>query len=179
TSHIPVLLLTARTLIDDRLEGLKIGADDYLTKPFHPNELQLKVRNILKQRQVMRGRFSEEKEFSPKDVTVTSSDEKFLEDLIELVEANIGNPDFKIEQFAQELAVSRALLFIKIKALTNMTPKNFLKSFRLKRAMQLLETEKLNVSEIAYAVGFKEPRYFSKVFQKEFGHSPSQFLKNR
>ena len=179
TSHIPVLLLTARTLIDDRLEGLRIGADDYLTKPFHPNELQLKVRNILKQRQIMRARFSDDKEFTPKDVTVTSSDERFLEDLIELVEENIGNPDFKIEQFAQELAVSRALLFIKIKALTDMTPKNFLKSFRLKRAMQLLEAEKLNVSEIAYAVGFKEPRYFSKVFQKEFGHSPSQFLKNR
>lgn len=179
TSHIPILLLTAKTLINDRIEGLKIGADDYLTKPFHPNELQLKVRNILKQRQIMRERFSEEKEFSPKDVAVTSSDEHFLEDLVRLVESNIGNPDFKIEQFAQELAVSRALLFIKIKALTNMTPKNFLKSFRLKRALQLLETEKLNVSEIAYAVGFKEPRYFSKVFQKEFGHSPSQFLKNR
>lgn len=179
TSHIPVLLLTARTLIDDRLEGLEMGADDYLTKPFHPNELQLKVRNILKQRQKMRERFSEAKEFTPKSVTVTSSDEQFLQDLIELVESNIDNPDFKIEQFAQELAVSRALLFIKIKALTNMTPKNFLKSFRLKRATQLLETGKLNISEIAYSVGFKEPRYFSKVFQKEFGHSPSQFLKNR
>lgn len=181
TSHIPVLLLTARTLIDDRLEGLEIGADDYLTKPFHPHELKLKVRNILQQRKIMRQRFTntDEKEFSPKEVTVTSADEHFLKNLIELVEANIGNPDFKIEQFAQELAVSRALLFIKIKALTDMTPKKFLVSFRLKRAMQLLETEKLNVSEIAYAVGFKEPRYFSKVFQKEFGHSPSQFLKNR
>ncbi|MCB9287803.1 MAG: response regulator [Lewinellaceae bacterium] len=175
TSHIPVLLITARTTLDDRLEGLETGADDYISKPFHPDELRLKVRNRLAQRQRLREQFGQSRIFAPKEVAVTSADEEFLEKLVELVEQNISNPNFNIEQFAQELAVSRALLFTKIKALTNSTPKNFLKSFRLKRAAQLLQTGKLNVSEVAYQVGFNEPKYFSKVFQKEFGCSPSQF----
>ncbi len=175
TSHIPVVLLTARTTLGDRLEGLETGADDYISKPFHPDELRLKVRNRLAQRQRMRALFGQNRQFEPKEIAVTSADEEFLEKLVELVEANISNPDFNIEQFAQELAVSRALLFTKIKALTDNTPKNFLKSFRLKRAAQLLQTGKLNVSEVAYQVGFNEPKYFSKVFQKEFGCSPSQY----
>lgn len=175
TSHIPIILLTARTTLDDRIEGLETGADDYISKPFHPNELRLKVRNRLTQRQRLRAQFEKSPTFSPKEITVTSADEEFLNRLIELVEANINNPQFKIEQFAQELAVSRALLFTKIKALTNFTPKNFLKSFRLKRAAQLLESGKLNVSEVAYQVGFKEPKYFSKVFHKEYGCSPSEY----
>ena len=179
TSHIPVILLTARTTMDDRLEGLETGADDYLSKPFHPNELRLKVRNRLALRQRMREQFGQQRTFNPKEASVTSADEEFLQRLIELVEENIENPSFNIEQFAQELAVSRALLFTKIKALTNHTPKNFLKSFRLKRAAQLLKTRKLNVSEVAYRVGFNAPKYFSKVFQKEFGCTPSEFAANQ
>ena len=176
TSHIPVILLTARTTLDDRLEGLNTGADDYISKPFHPDELRLKVRNRLIQRQRMREQFNQSNTFSPKAVAVTSADEEFVEKLIVLVESNIENSDFNIEQLAQEMAVSRALLFTKIKALTNHTPKNFLKSFRLKRAVQLLETGKLNVSEVAYRVGFNEPKYFSKVFQKEYGCNPSEYV---
>lgn len=175
TSHIPIILLTARTTLNDRLEGLETGADDYISKPFHPDELRLKVRNTLLQRQRIRERFGQSRHFEPKDVAVTSADEEFLTKLIELIEANIGNPHFNIEQFAQELAVSRALLFTKIKTLTDHTPKNFLKSFRLKRAAQLLSTGKLNVSEVAYQVGFNEPKYFSRVFQQEFGVPPSQY----
>ena len=114
----------------------------------------------------------------PKEIAVTSADEAFLEKLIDLVNRNIDNPDCNIEQFAQELAISRALLFTKIKALTNLTPKNFLKTFRLKRAAQLLRTGKLNVSEVAYQVGFKEPRYFSKVFLKEFAQTPTQYAQS-
>lgn len=176
TSHIPIILLTAKTALNDRLEGLEIGADDYVPKPFHPAELRLKVRNRLLQRQRQREQFSKSPTFAPKEVAVTSADEAFLKSLVELVEANIDNPNFSIEQFAQELAVSRALLFTKVKVLTDTTPKNFLKSFRLKRAAQLLETGKLNVSEVAYRVGFKEPKYFSKVFQKAYGCNPSEFV---
>ncbi|MCB0642033.1 MAG: response regulator, partial [Phaeodactylibacter sp.] len=176
TSHIPVLLLTARTTLNDRLEGLETGADDYISKPFHPNEIRLKVHNRVAQRRRMRAHFGESRDFAPKEITVTSADEAFLHQLIALVEANIDNPEFKIEQFAQELAVSRALLFTKIKALTNFTPKNFLKSFRLKRAAQLLKSGKLNISDVAYQVGFKEPKYFSRVFQKEYGCNPSAYM---
>jgi len=175
-SHIPIILLTARSASLFKIEGLTIGADDYITKPFNPDELRLKVRNRLAQRQRLREKFGKSRVFEPKEITVTSADEEFLEKLIELVENNIDNPDINVGQFAHQLAVSRAVLFTKIKVLTNHTPKNFLKSYRLKRAAQLLNTGKLNVSEVAYQVGFKEPRYFSKVFQNEFGRTPTQFI---
>lgn len=178
TSHIPFILITAKSLVDDKLLGLNSGANDYITKPFHPDELLLKVRNILNQKKLLLHSIYESREFNPSIVQFTSADEKFLKDLIELVEKNISNPDFKIEQFAYELAVSRALLFTKIKAITDMTPKNFIKSFRLKRSIQLLEMDQLNISEIAFMVGFKEPRYFSKVFQKEYGKTPSEYISN-
>lgn len=177
-SHIPIILLTARTASLFKIEGLTIGADDYITKPFNPDELRLKVRNRLVQRQRLREKFGKSISFEPKEIAVSSADEVFLEKLIELVNRNIDNPDCNIEQFAQELAISRALLFTKIKAFTNLTPKNFLKTFRLKRAAQLLKTGKLNVSEVAYQVGFKEPRYFSKVFLKEFAQTPTEFAQN-
>ncbi|WP_235295864.1 two-component regulator propeller domain-containing protein [Portibacter marinus] len=174
TSHIPLILLTARTLLDDKLEGLKSGANDFISKPFHPDELRYKVENLLAQQKMIKEALAD-KAFNPKDLEITSADEQFLQNLLKLVETNIDNPEFKIEQFAHELAVSRALLFTKIKAMTDMTPKNFLKSFRMKRAIQLLETGKLNVHEVAFMVGYKDPKYFSKVFQKEFGKNPSEY----
>jgi len=176
TSHIPVILLTAKAQIDDKLSGLDSGANDYISKPFHPQELKLKVRNIVTQRQNLKQALKDNRTYSPSEVNLTSADEEFIETFIKLIEENISNPDFKVDQLAHELAVSRAIMFNKIKALTGSTPKNFMKSFRLKRAIQLLESGKISISEIAYNVGFKEPKYFSKVFQKEFGSTPSEYL---
>ncbi|MEL7534438.1 MAG: hybrid sensor histidine kinase/response regulator transcription factor, partial [Bacteroidota bacterium] len=178
TSHIPVLLLTARTAMIFRIEGLETGADDYITKPFSSHELRLKVRNQLKVRHLLWDRFARTRDFNPKEVSVTTADERFLSNLMDTCEKQLGNPDFNMESFADELAVSRPLLFSKVKALTGQTPNNFLKSIRLKRAVQLLEKGGLGISEIAYLVGFRDPRYFSKVFQKEHKMTPTEYARS-
>ncbi len=175
TSHIPVILLTARTGQIFRVEGLETGADAYLTKPFSPYELQLKVHNLLEARHRIRERFHTVLKLEPKEITVTSADEIFLTKAIEIVEQYMDHADFSVEVFAHELAVSRPLLFTKIKAITSQTPNNFIKSLRLKRSAQLLTQSNLGVAEIAYQVGFRDARYFSKCFQKEFGKTPSEY----
>ncbi|MEL7122225.1 MAG: helix-turn-helix transcriptional regulator, partial [Bacteroidota bacterium] len=125
---------------------------------------------------LMRKKFVRVMNLEPKEITVTSADENFLKRALEIAEKHIDNSNFTAEQFAYELAVSRPLLFTKIKALTNQTPNNFIKTLRMKRAAQLLEQRKLNVSEVAYKVGFKDTRYFSKCFQKQFSKTPSEFM---
>ncbi|MEL6945165.1 MAG: ATP-binding protein, partial [Bacteroidota bacterium] len=165
TSHVPVLLLTARTASIQELEGLKIGADDYITKPFDPELLRLKVANIITTRKKLHERIAVDQSFNPKEVELAPADQVFLQQVLDLMEANIENTNFDIEQFAQDLALSRSILFKKIKALTNQTPKNLMKEMRLKRAAQLLETKELKVSEVAYQAGFSDPKYFAKCFQ--------------
>ena len=177
TSHIPVILLTARAAQVFVEEGLQIGADDYLTKPFHKEELLLRVRNLIQTRKMMREKFIRVMNFEPKEIVVTSADENFLKNALEVAEKHMDNTRFNAEQFAYELAVSRPLLFTKMKALTNQTPNNFLKNLRMKRAAQLLEQQKLNVSEVAYKVGYRDTRYFSKCFQAQYGKTPSEYMK--
>jgi DNA-binding response OmpR family regulator/two-component sensor histidine kinase len=176
TSHIPVILLTARTAFIYKLEGLETGADDYITKPFSPEELKLRVRNMLQARMRMREKVARVLKLEPKEVTLTSTDELFLEKAIQLVEENMDNVDFSVEDFAFEMAVSRALLFTKIKAVTDLTPNNFIKTLRMKRAAQILKQQKLSVAEVAYQVGFRDSRYFSKTFRKQFGKTPSEYM---
>ncbi|WNJ20123.1 two-component regulator propeller domain-containing protein [Pontibacter sp. G13] len=175
TSHIPIILLTARTGQIFRVEGLETGADAYLTKPFSPYELKLTVHNLLKTRERIRDRFHTVVKLEPKEITVTSADEIFLTKAIQIVEQYIDDSTFTVEVFAHELAVSRPLLFTKIKAITSQTPKNFVKSLRLKRSAQLLVQTDLGIAEIAYRVGFRDARYYSKCFQKEFEMTPSQY----
>lgn len=179
TCHIPVLLLTARTPLIFKLEGLENGADDYLTKPFHPEELTLRVKNLIQSRKELRERFVRIINLEPREITTSSADEQFLQKAMDVVEAEIENPEFNIESFAKDMAVSRALLFTKIKALTDQTPKNFIKSIRLKRAAQLLKKKSHTVSEVAYLVGFRDPKYFSKCFQQKFNTPPSAYSKEK
>ncbi len=174
-SHIPLILLTARTASLFRIDGLRNGADDYLTKPFIPQELQLKVKNILRSRREAKEKFIRILNFDPKEVKLTSRDEIFLERAIKIVDANMDNATFNINQFASKLTVSRPLLFTKLKALTGQTPNNFIKTIRLKRAAQLIKTKKFNVSEVAQNVGFNDTRYFSKCFKEQFGTSPTKY----
>jgi signal transduction histidine kinase/ligand-binding sensor domain-containing protein/AraC-like DNA-binding protein len=174
-SHIPIILLTARTAEPFRIEGLRTGADDYVTKPFHSEELQLRVRNIIRSRQQAKEKFARALSLDPREITITNADEYFLEQAMTTVEEQMGNYDFKVEDFATRMAVSRSLLFTKLKALTGMTPNNFVKSVRLKRAAQLLEGGQLNISQVAYAVGFKDPKYFRRCFKAQFNELPSAF----
>ena len=176
-SHIPIILLTARTASLFKIEGLKTGADDYITKPFNPEELRLRVRNVIQARKETRDKFARVLNLDPKEISITSADEHFLENALVSVENNIGNYQFNVMQLAGDLAVSRALLFTKLKALTGQTPNNFIKTIRLKRAAQLLKTQKLNISEVAYKVGFKDPKYFRKCFREQFDRLPSDFTK--
>jgi DNA-binding response OmpR family regulator len=175
TSHIPVVLLTSRTSLIYKLEGLESGADDYLSKPFNIKEFKLRIKNLLESSRRLKEKFIGESDF-PVGEMVSSLDEKLMKKALQIVEDNIANDQFDIPTFSEELGVSRTLLFSKIKAWTQLTPNEFIQEIRMKRAAQLLEKNKLNVSEVSYMVGFKNPKYFSKCFHKKYGETPSQFM---
>ncbi|MBS7229639.1 response regulator [Flavobacterium psychroterrae] len=175
TSHIPVILLTSRTSLVYKFEGLESGADDYISKPFNLIEFKLRVKNLLNSTERLKNKFSSEDNFIPSEITVSSLDEELLKKAFKIVEENISNEQFDIPFFCTELGVSRTMLFLKVKAWTNFTPNEFIHEIRLKRAAQLLEQNKLNVSEVSYKVGFNNPKYFSKCFQKKYGETPTQF----
>ncbi|OXA76453.1 Two component regulator propeller [Flavobacterium aquidurense] len=175
TSHIPVILLTSRSSLVYKFEGLESGADDYISKPFNLMEFKLRVKNLLNSTERLKNKFASEDNFVPSEITVSSLDEELLKKAFKIVEENISNEQFDIPYFCSELGVSRTMLFLKIKAWTNYTPNEFIHEIRLKRAAQLLEQNKLNVSEVSYKVGFNNPKYFSKCFQKKYGETPSQF----
>lgn len=176
TSHIPVLLVTALGSREHEIEGLSHGADDYITKPFDLVILQTKVENILSVRQSLKQKYTGEMLLQPRNVILSSPDERFLQKAIDVIEANIADPDLDIERFASEIGVSRMQLYRKLNALTEMTVKEFVRSIRLKRAAQLLVQRKLNISEVAYAVGFRDLSHFRKCFRQEFGMSASEYV---
>jgi transcriptional regulator GlxA family with amidase domain len=138
--------------------------------------LQTKVENILSVRQSLRQKYTSEMLLQPKNIILSSPDERFLQKAIEVIEKNISDPDMDIERFATEIGVSRMQLYRKLDALTEMTVKEFVRNIRLKRAAQILVQKKLNVSEVAYAVGFKDLSHFRKCFKQEFGMSASDYV---
>ncbi len=174
TSHIPVIMLTAKGDRDSKLEGLETGADDYLTKPFDQDELLVRINNLIKQRALLREKFSEGGVLRPKAVSVTSVDEVFLGKVMEVVEINIQNEHFSIEALAEAVNLSRSQLHKKLKALTDMSPSVFVRTMRLHRAKSFLEQKAGTAAEISYLVGFSSPAYFSKCFKDEFGVSPGE-----
>ncbi|MBN1118964.1 MAG: response regulator [Bacteroidales bacterium] len=177
TSHIPLLLLTALTSKEKQLAGIAAGADDYIVKPFDMTLLKAKVDNLLYIRKALRERYSKEMLLKPKDIVLTSPDEKFLRKVIQVIERNIAKPDLDVDFLAKHVGVSRTQLYRKISALTDMAAKEFVKDIRLKRAAQLISQDKLNISEIAYEVGFNDISYFRKCFKEKFNMSASKYLK--
>ena len=175
TSHIPVILLTAKADRESKLSGLEIGADDYLSKPFDAEELKLIVRNRIEERRKMREHFSREITLEPKQITITSLDEKFITRVLTMIESHMDDEEFSIEDFSEEAGCSRMQFYRKIKGLTDQTPSQFVRSIRLKRAAQLLLAKSDNVSQIAYSVGFSSLAYFNKCFKEQFGVTPGQF----
>lgn len=176
TSHIPVLLLTAKTLKKSELTGYESGADDYITKPFDPEILELKIKNIFDTREKLKARFMKDFKFKPKEIKVTSADEQLLNRMVELMEEHISDADFDVNKMCDMVNLSHMHFIRKVKQLTGKKPVDLLKSFRLQRAKQLLEQDKLNISEIAYMVGYDLPNSFSRAFKKEFGISPTEFV---
>jgi DNA-binding response OmpR family regulator len=178
TSHIPVILLTAKAGTGDRIEGWQIGADDYLVKPFDGKELMVRIANLIEQRRLLRVRFRSEIVLRPNEISVTTLDEKFLKRVMELVEEHLADSGFDTEAMAKELFLSRMQLHRKLKALSGRSPHDFVRQMRLQRAAQLLRKRAGNVSEVAFEVGFNNLSHFAKSFREEFGKSPSEFLES-
>ncbi|WP_010133917.1 two-component regulator propeller domain-containing protein [Ochrovirga pacifica] len=176
TSHIPFILLTAKTSQENEQKGLESGADDYITKPFNLEALQLKIKNIISKRSHLRKRFNQEIILKPEEVTVTSADEIFLQKAMDVVEKNMMNTEFSVEMLVKEMNVSRSNLYLKLKEITGLSSSEFIRSIRLKRAVQLLETSDLSVKEIMYMTGFNSPSYFAKCFKKQFEMTPSEYI---
>jgi DNA-binding response OmpR family regulator len=175
TSHIPVIMLTAKAGQESKLEGLETGADDYLTKPFSSQELLVRVKNLIEQRRLLRARFSREMILKPGDIAVTPRDEQFLIRVKAAVERNLGDEDFSVEHLSHEVSMSRTQLHRKLKALTGQSAGEFVLAMRLQRALELLKQNAGTVAEIAYMVGFNTPNYFAKCFRRQFGSSPSEY----
>ena len=175
TSHIPLILLTAKADRESKLTGLETGADDYLAKPFDADELKLIVKNRIEQRRRLRDRFSREIKLEPKQIAITSFDEKFLIKVLAIIEDHIGDETFSIDQLSREAGYSNMHFYRKIKALAGETPSQFLRTIRLKRAAEMLRKKSDNVTQIAYSVGFNSLPYFIKCFKDQFGVTPGQF----
>lgn len=186
TSHIPVILLTARTLDDQKAEGYEHGVDSYITKPFHAKVLLARIDNLLKNRQQLRTIFAAgegAEAHAPVSATVPEAaarakmgdkDAVFVSRLRELIQKNLGDSDFGVERLGEEIGLSRVQLYRKVKALTGQSPVELLRTARLQRGRRLLETSSRTVSEVAYDVGFTSPSYFTKCFKDEFGVSPNE-----
>ncbi|MFD1616290.1 two-component regulator propeller domain-containing protein [Gelatiniphilus marinus] len=178
TSHIPVVLLTAKTSQEDQKTGYLTGADAYITKPFDVNILELRVANLLKSRKSLINKFKKDIILQPKELTITSADEVFLKKAIEVVEQNISNPEFSIANFIDQMGTSRSVLYRKLKALTDQSISEFIKTIKLKRAAQLISKSDMNISEIAFDLGFNDLKHFRKSFKKLFNVLPSQYRDN-
>lgn len=178
TAHIPIVLLTAMGSEEKQLEGLKAGVNDYITKPFTFEILASRINNLLAQQKLLQKRFQKQIEVNPGEVTITPVDEKFLKQALEAVEKQIDNPGFSVEDLSREMCMSRVTFYRKIVSLTGRSPLEFIRSIRLKRAAQLLDKSGMSIAEIAYEVGFNDPRIFSKFFKEEFNMLPSQYIAN-
>ena len=191
TSHIPIVLLTAKTDMDTKLQSLELGADSYITKPFSATYLEARVDNLLARRQKLRQFYCDhlmdinppkvENEEEEVDV-MSQQDRRFLEQLTNFMERNIDNGELVVDDLVHEMAVSRSVFFKKLKSLTGLAPIEFIKEMRVKRAAQLIETGEFNMTQISYMVGINDPRYFSKCFKQRFGMTPTEYrekLKNK
>lgn len=174
TSHIPVILLTAKAGQAHKLEGLQRGADDYLTKPFDAKELMARLQNLLNGRKLLRKKFAGEILLKPSEVSAASTDEIFLNKVMTAVEQNMSEEEFGVEELARAVAMSRSQLHRKLAALTGRSPSEVLRTTRLLRAKELLQKKAGTPSEVAYKVGFNSHTYFSKCFKEEFGMSPGE-----
>ena len=177
TNHIPIVVLTAKVEVEDKLAGLKTGVDDYLSKPFNAEELLTRVHNLIDQRKLLQEHYSQSLILKPNDVPIDSMDARFLKEAIKVIESNLDNSEFSIEDFAHAMNLSRMQLHRKLKALTGQSATRFIRSLRLNRAAQLLQENAGTVSEICYQVGFNNLSYFTKTFREKFEKLPSEYLK--
>jgi DNA-binding response OmpR family regulator len=178
TCHVPVLMLTARADQPSKLEGLETGADDYLIKPFNTTELAVRAHNLIEQRRKLREKFSKEMVLQPQQISLPTRDATFLSNLLSLVEKKYSEPEFSVDDLSDHVNMSRMQLHRKLKALTDQSPGEFLRKFRLERAKQLLSIGGTQVSEACFKVGFNNVSHFSKSFREFTGVTPTEFIES-
>ncbi|MCF8363263.1 MAG: response regulator [Prolixibacteraceae bacterium] len=177
TSHIPLLLLTAKTEQSQQVEGVKAGADDYITKPFSMLILKEKIKNILKTRQSLIEKYSQELITEPSSAPIPEIEKQFLSRIVEIIEENLTDPEFNLTLVSDKIGMSKSSFFRKLKAVTGKSPLEFLQAYKMEKAISLIKAGKRNVSEIAYDTGFSYPSYFTLSFKKYFGKSPTDYIK--
>jgi signal transduction histidine kinase/DNA-binding response OmpR family regulator/ligand-binding sensor domain-containing protein len=175
TSHIPIILLTAKASEESIIQGLETGADDYITKPFNTRMLLNRIKNLIELRRQLQLKIQRKKMLLPTEISVSSPDEKFLKEFQGIIEKNLSDPDFNVDVLSRKLIMGRSTLFRKIQALTGETPNQFILSYRLERGAQLLREKFGNVTEAAFEVGFSSAAYFAKLFKEKFHQTPSEF----
>ena len=177
TSHIPLILLTAKKQEEDRVEAYESGADAFITKPFNLSVLHARIGNLLKSRERVMKDFKKQLVFEAKELNYTSMDEDFLQRAIDCVNRHLDDPNFDQTQFLEEMNTTKSTFFRKLKSLTGLTYVSFIRNIRMKAACRIMEEKKhVRISELAYAVGYNDPRYFSSIFKKEIGMQPSEYM---
>jgi signal transduction histidine kinase/DNA-binding response OmpR family regulator len=177
--HTPIILLTARAADSDRLEGIESGADDYIEKPFNFQILESRIRNLISQREHLKQALTKKLGIHITELNVTSRDEQFLQKIVDVIEKNVSNPELNVEDLCQQLGVSRSVFYKKVHALTGMSPMEFTRHIRMQHAAQLLEKSQLSISQVAYQVGFNNPRYFAKYFKEVYRVLPSEYASGK
>lgn len=179
--HIPIILLTAKSSLEDRIAGVEQGVDDYITKPFSASYLKAKIQNLLDKRRQWQEMFRKtllqkgQSEYRPVDLHITSFDQEFMKRLLAFLEENMGDVNLKVEQIADAMNLSRAVFYTKLKTISGLSPIDFLRDIRIKRACQLIASGNYTFSQVAYMVGFKDPKFFSRTFRKIMGCSPTEY----
>jgi len=178
TSHVPIMLLTARTSMVHRLQSYESGADAYIQKPFNIKIVKARIFNLLKSREILRQKFKTKLDIEPSEITFTTYDEKLLKKIVAVIEQNISDSEFGVNELSTEVGVSRPQLYRKIKALTDLSISDFIRSIRLKRAAQILAKDNSSVTEVMYMTGFSNKSYFARAFKDQFGVSPKNYTSN-
>ncbi len=178
TSHIPIILLTAKADIETKLQGLHTGADDYIAKPFDARELRVRMDNLIESRKKLQQKFSRQLSIAASEIKVESVEDRFLKKVKGTIEDHLSDTAFSVEVLADKVAMSSIQLYRKLKTLTGHTPNELIRNIRLERAALLLSQRAGNVADVAYEVGFNNLSYFAKCFKEKFGVTPSEFVKN-
>lgn len=185
--HIPIILLSAKSSLDDRISGLEQGIDDYITKPFSATYLKTRIKSLLQQRKELQAIFwkkwSEKQEKTPKATTelipsqpkIVSQDELFMQQVMQVMEEQMENSELTIEEFARLMNLGRSIFYQKLKSIIGLSPVDFIREIRIKRAVQLIDSGEYNFSQVAYMTGFNDPKYFGKCFKRQMGMTPSEY----
>ena len=190
TCHIPIVLLSAKSSLDDRIKGIEQGIDDYITKPFSTTYLKVRITSLIRQRKLLQENFRQNllskdpsadirHELSPADPQLTPYDEQFIEQMMNFMEENMSNSELTVEDIATALAMGRTVFYKKIKSIIGLSPIDFISEIRIKRAVQIFDSGEQNIAQVAFMTGFDDPKYFSRCFKKQIGITPTQYKKQK